>query len=132
MYITYSVLFASVSDRSTNIFFYRKSYRLLSSIRNLFLFYKDEGILLVIPFVATVYMGLLFFFVTTNFFLCSFVDPGIYPRGQHTTAPLVYTNSFFLHTCTRVVGSSPTRGSSFFLGKVTVLGVPCCFALLFV
>ena len=28
-----------------------------------------------------------------------------------------------------VVGSSPTRGSSFFLGKVTALGVLCCFAL---
>ena len=27
-----------------------------------------------------------------------------------------------------VVGSSPTRGSSFFLGKVTALGVLCCFA----
>ena len=28
-----------------------------------------------------------------------------------------------------MVGSSPTRGSSFFLGKVTALGVLCCFAL---
>ena len=28
-----------------------------------------------------------------------------------------------------VVGSSPTRGSSFFSGKVTTLGVLCCFAL---
>ena len=28
-----------------------------------------------------------------------------------------------------VVGSSPTRGSSFFLGKVTALGVLCWFAL---
>ena len=28
-----------------------------------------------------------------------------------------------------VVGSSPTRCSSFFLGKVTTLGVLCCFAL---
>ena len=28
-----------------------------------------------------------------------------------------------------VVGLSPTRGSSFFLGKVTALGVLCCFAL---
>ena len=38
-----------------------------------------------------------------------------------------------IHTCTCtcvcVVGSSPTRGSSFFLGKVTALGVLCCFAL---
>ena len=31
-----------------------------------------------------------------------------------------------------VVGSSPTRGSSFFLGKLTALGMLCCFALLFV
>ena len=30
------------------------------------------------------------------------------------------------------MGSIPTRGSSFFLGKVTALGVLCCFALLFV
>ena len=30
------------------------------------------------------------------------------------------------------MGSSPTRGSSFFLGKVTALGVLCCLALLFV
>ena len=30
------------------------------------------------------------------------------------------------------MGSSPTGGSSFFLGKVTALGVLCCFALLFV
>ena len=30
------------------------------------------------------------------------------------------------------VGSSLTRGSSFFLGKVTAFGVLCCFALLFV
>ena len=28
-----------------------------------------------------------------------------------------------------VVGSSPTRGSSFFIEKVTALGVLCCFAL---
>ena len=27
------------------------------------------------------------------------------------------------------MGSSPTRGSSFLLGKVTALGVLCCFAL---
>ena len=51
------------------------------SIRNLFLYYEDKGTLLVIPVVATVYMGLLFLFFTTNFFLASFVDPGIYPRG---------------------------------------------------
>ena len=37
-----------------------------------------------------------------------------------------------LHVVESVVGSSRTRGSSFFLGKVTALGVLCCFALLFV
>ena len=37
-----------------------------------------------------------------------------------------------VHTCIMHVGSSPTRGSSFFLGKVTSMGVLCCFALLFV
>ena len=39
------------------------------------------------------------------------------------------------YTCTymySVVDSSPTRGSSFFLGEVTALGVLCCFALSFV
>ena len=29
------------------------------------------------------------------------------------------------------VGSSPTQGSSFFFGKVTALGVLCCFVCLF-
>ena len=28
------------------------------------------------------------------------------------------------------MGSSPTRGSSFFFGKVTALGVLCCLALI--
>ena len=36
-----------------------------------------------------------------------------------------------LEMCIRV-RSSPTRGSLFFSGKVTALGVLCCFALLFV
>ena len=36
----------------------------------------------------------------------------------------ICTYSMYVH-----VGSSPTRGSSFFLGKVTALGVLCCFAL---
>ena len=30
-----------------------------------------------------------------------------------------------------VVGLNPTRGSTFVFGKVTALGVLCCFALLF-
>ena len=54
------------------------------SIRNLFLHYQEQGVLIVIPVVGTVYMGLLFLFVAANFFLCSFVDPGIYPRGKES------------------------------------------------
>ena len=34
-----------------------------------------------------------------------------------------------MYICECVVGSSPTRGSSFFSGKVTALGVLYCFAL---
>ena len=34
-----------------------------------------------------------------------------------------------VHVHVSVVGSSPTRGNSFFLEKVTALGVLCCFAL---
>ena len=44
----------------------------------------------------------------------------------HTPVQVLYTKVW------SVVGLSPTRGSSFFLGKVTALGVLCCFALLFV
>ena len=41
----------------------------------------------------------------------------------------VYTNHRMIAQMYVYVGSSPTRGSSFFLGKVTALGVLCCFAL---
>ena len=34
-----------------------------------------------------------------------------------------------VYVCTCVVGSSPTRGSSFFFGKLTALDVLCCYAL---
>lgn len=64
------------------------------SIRNLFLYYEDKGSLLVIPVMATVYMGLLFLFVIANFFLCSFVDPGIYPRGEQNQSLTNYTIMF--------------------------------------
>ena len=47
-------------------------------------------------------------------------------RMSHTTTRDV------VHVHVHVHVSSPTRGSSFFLGKVTALGVLCCFALLFV
>ena len=42
----------------------------------------------------------------------------------------LYIISFIFHTPERHV--HPTRGSLFFFGKVTALGVLCCFALLFV
>ena len=59
-----------------------------------------------------------------------------------TCAIILVTNVHVIHlftlfvpactcrSCVHVhVGSSPTRGSSFFLGKVTALSVLCCFAL---
>lgn len=45
-------------------------------------FYLSRGgTFVVIPIAAVVYMGLLYLFVVSTFFLASFVDPGIYPRG---------------------------------------------------
>jgi len=43
--------------------------------------YIDQGSLIIIPIVAVIYMGILYLFVVSTFFLASFVDPGIYPRG---------------------------------------------------
>lgn len=60
-------------------------------IRNLFEAYipgsngttaSSNPALIAIPVAATVYMGLLYLFVVVTFFLASFVDPGIYPRGE--------------------------------------------------
>ena len=51
-------------------------------------------------------------------------------REAHVITP--YTciyNTKRSYTYMGVVGSSPTRGSSFFLGEVTALGVLCCFTL---
>ena len=42
---------------------------------------------------------------------------------------LMYVCTIIYNIDVHVVGSSPTRGSSFFLGKVTALGVLCYFAL---
>ena len=42
---------------------------------------------------------------------------------------ILFVRLFIYATLYIHVGSSPTRGSSFFLGKVTALGVLCCFAL---
>ena len=37
---------------------------------------------MIIPILAAITMGLLYLFVLSTFFLASFVDPGIYPRGE--------------------------------------------------
>ena len=42
----------------------------------------EQRVLLVVPVFATVSQGLLFLLVCSTFFLASFVDPGIYPRGK--------------------------------------------------
>lgn len=57
-------------------------------IRNLFGMYKS-GPLLAIPVFAAIYMGLLYLLVVSTFFLASFVDPGVYPRGE-VEAPPIY------------------------------------------
>ena len=36
----------------------------------------------VVPVVATVMQGLIYLLACSSFFLSSFVDPGIYPRGE--------------------------------------------------
>ena len=53
-------------------------------MRNLMTYFLNQSveILIVIPIVGIVYMGLLYILVVTTFFLASFVDPGIYPRGE--------------------------------------------------
>ena len=51
-------------------------------MRNLVTFYIDKGALVAIPIAGIVFMGILFIFVVCTFFLASFVDPGIYPRGE--------------------------------------------------
>ena len=44
----------------------------------------------------------------------------------------MYMWSTCRHSCIYTYTLCPTRGRSFSLGKVTALGVLCCFALLFV
>ena len=57
------------------------------------------------------------------------------PGEEVCTTTCIHTCIFSGSVLSRVwsvVGSIPTRGGSFFLRKVTALGVLCCFALLFV
>lgn len=49
---------------------------------------QEQENLVIIPIVAVIYMGLLYLFVVSTFFLASFVDPGIYPRGKCCLAKL--------------------------------------------
>ena len=54
------------------------------------------------------------------------------PTAGQVTLPYKYMclgSSVGRALCLEYRGSSPTRASSFFLGKVTALGVLCCFAL---
>ena len=83
----------------------------------------------------------LYIHCTTNMQLCTI-------HAYTCTCIYNVSTTIYIHTCTcsicraahvhlyvhvhgvwSVVGSSPTRSSSFFLGKVTALGVLCCFAL---
>lgn len=43
---------------------------------------RDNELFAIIPIAAVVYMGPLYLFVVSTFFMASFVDPGIYPRGM--------------------------------------------------
>ena len=54
----------------------------------------------------------------------------IYTVQVHRVDVHVYTLNMF--RVQSVVGYNSTRGSSFLFGKVTALGVLCCFALFFV
>ena len=56
----------------------------LCRVRNIYeaLERMEQRVLLVVPVFATVSQGLLFLLVCSTFFLASFVDPGIYPRGK--------------------------------------------------
>ena len=46
-------------------------------------FIENERELLAIPIVGIIYNALLYMFILSTFFLASFIDPGIYPRGTH-------------------------------------------------
>lgn len=56
------------------------------SIRNIFEYYiryEPNRIYLIIPVLAGSYLIPMYLFVMSTFFLASFVDPGIYPRGEY-------------------------------------------------
>ena len=45
-------------------------------------FIENERELLAIPIVGIVINVILYIFILSTFFLASFIDPGIYPRGK--------------------------------------------------
>ena len=54
-------------------------------MRNIFEYYikvHTNKALLAIPIAGTSYMLLMYLFVLSMFFLSSYIDPGIYPRGM--------------------------------------------------
>ena len=54
-------------------------------MRNLMTYFiENERELLAIPIVGIVVNVVLYMFILSTFFLASFIDPGIYPRGKCT------------------------------------------------
>ena len=52
-------------------------------MRNLMTYFiENERALLAIPIVGIVGNVILYMFILSTFFLASFIDPGIYPRGK--------------------------------------------------
>lgn len=52
-------------------------------MRNLMTYFiENERELLAIPIVGIVVNVILYMFILSTFFLASFIDPGIYPRGK--------------------------------------------------
>jgi hypothetical protein len=52
-------------------------------MRNLMTYFvENERELLAIPIVGIVVNVVLYMFILSTFFLASFIDPGIYPRGK--------------------------------------------------
>jgi hypothetical protein len=65
-------------------------------IRNIFNYYIQLASLpgqgyyyLIIPVVAAIYLLFMYFFVMSTFFLTSFTDPGVFPRGNTVTKLMI-------------------------------------------
>lgn len=65
-----------------------------SRMRNLMTYFvENERELLAIPIVGIVVNVVLYMFILSTFFLASFIDPGIYPRGKC----IIYSGRSFDH-----------------------------------